>query len=157
MYHRHKKLEEASVNLNKALNIFLSSYNTTNHPNVAQCYNMMGLVYGDAGNYNEAIEMHKKALEIRKSILGDKHFDTATSYNNIGYILYLKANYMEAIDYYTNAYNLFYSAVGSDHPQIKSSLGNIDMAYKKYLAEHPDDAKVMEKYQEFKKNHLNNQ
>ena len=155
MYHRHKKLDEALVNSTKALNIFMKSYNTTNHPNVAQCYNMMGVVYGDAGNYKEAIEMHKKALEIRKSVLGDKHFDTATSYNNIGYILYLNENYIEAIDYYTKAYNIFYTTVGSNHPQIQSSLGNIDMAYKKYLAEHPDDFKVVDKYLEFKKDHMN--
>lgn len=155
VYQRQNKTEEAMENVTQALGIFMSSYNGADHPNVAECYNLMGIICGDIGKDEEALEYHQKALDIRKRILGDKHYDTALSYNNIGYIYYSSENFQKAIEYFKIAYDIFLNAVGPNHPQIKSSLGNLDMAYKKYLAKCPNSAEINEEYQKFKESYLN--
>ena len=50
---------------------------------VATSYDNLALVYGRLGAYNQAKELHEKALLIRKKIFGEDHADVATSYNNL--------------------------------------------------------------------------
>ena len=40
-------------------------------------------MYDILGEYNQAKELHEKALIIRKKIFGEDHADVATSYNNL--------------------------------------------------------------------------
>ena len=56
------------------------------HIETATCYNNIGLIYDDIGDYNKALEYIKESLNIRKKLLGEKHWATAASYNNIGSI-----------------------------------------------------------------------
>ncbi|HRH42773.1 MAG TPA: tetratricopeptide repeat protein, partial [Pyrinomonadaceae bacterium] len=43
----------------------------------------LGVIYGDLGNHQKALEYQEKALELRKEIFGEKHPNTANSYNNV--------------------------------------------------------------------------
>ena len=43
-------------------------------------------MYNSLGEYNEAKELHEKALIIRKKICGEDHADVATSYNNLALV-----------------------------------------------------------------------
>ena len=43
-------------------------------------------MYERLGEYNEAKELHEKALIIRKKIFGEDHADVATSYNNLAVV-----------------------------------------------------------------------
>ena len=45
------------------------------HPSTAALYNRMAGVYEDQGDYTNALDYYKKALAIRKRILGDDHTD----------------------------------------------------------------------------------
>ena len=56
------------------------------HPYVALSYNNIGTINNNIGNYDKALEAHRKALDIRLNILGEKHPVVAISYNNIGEI-----------------------------------------------------------------------
>ena len=40
------------------------------------------------GEYNQAKELHEKALTIRKKIFGEDHTDVATSYKNLASVYY---------------------------------------------------------------------
>ncbi|MBA8667322.1 tetratricopeptide repeat protein [Holosporaceae bacterium 'Namur'] len=51
----------------------------------------------------EALEYHKRAMEIRERVLGKKHLDYATSLNNMGGILSDLGKYEEAMLYYKAA------------------------------------------------------
>ena len=43
------------------------------HADVATSYNNLALVYERLGEYNQAKELHEKALTIRKQIFGEDH------------------------------------------------------------------------------------
>ena len=45
--------------------------------------NVSGVIYTNLKEYNQAKELHKKALIIRKKIFGEDHAAVATSYNNL--------------------------------------------------------------------------
>ena len=44
---------------------------------------LLASVYNHLGEYNQAKELHEKALTIRKKIFGEDHADVATSYSNL--------------------------------------------------------------------------
>ena len=50
---------------------------------VATVYNNLASLYNRLGEYNQAKELHGKALMIYKKILGEDHARVATSYNNV--------------------------------------------------------------------------
>ena len=43
-------------------------------------------MYTHLGEYNQAKELHEKALMIMKKIFGENHADVATSYNNLALV-----------------------------------------------------------------------
>ena len=150
IYISQGKMEQALEYVMEALRIFTIAYNGADHLNIATCHNYIGSIIADMGQYDDAIEYHMKALETRKKLLGDNHFDTGISCNNIGIAYYQKGVYQEAINYFKTAYEIFLKAVGPNHPQIKNVLNNLDNSYKKYIEKYPQDQKIQEAYQQFK-------
>ena len=57
-----------------------------NHDNVATCCNNLALVYTRLGEYNQAKELHEKALMITKKIFGENHANVATCCNNLALV-----------------------------------------------------------------------
>ena len=49
-----------------------------NNADVARSCNNLALVYTRLGEYNQAKELHEKALMIMKKIFGENHADVAT-------------------------------------------------------------------------------
>ena len=43
-------------------------------------------MYDNLGEYNQAKELHEKALIVRKQIFGEDHAAVATSYNNVALV-----------------------------------------------------------------------
>ncbi|MGO4820212.1 MULTISPECIES: tetratricopeptide repeat-containing sensor histidine kinase [unclassified Flavobacterium] len=64
-------------------------------------YNLLGIIYGELGEYDNAIAYHNKALKISDDDIIPKVFQSkATTYNNIGF-LYLNSNrYLIAKNYF---------------------------------------------------------
>jgi len=56
------------------------------HPDAAASYYNIGLIYGNIGDYNKALEYYNKALEILEKTLGKKHPHTTNVYNNLAMI-----------------------------------------------------------------------
>ena len=52
-------------------------------PSVATIYKNLASVYNSLGEYNQAKEIHQKALMIRKKIFCEDHANVATNYNNL--------------------------------------------------------------------------
>lgn len=61
-------------------------------------FNNIGIIYGDQGDYNKAVEYYLKSLEIIKE-LGDNKGMSAC-YTNIGNVHFCQGNYDSAIKYY---------------------------------------------------------
>ena len=96
---------------------------------MAQSYNNIGAVYADQRNYPLALEYYEKALEIWKSVLGEKHPDAALSYNNIGYCYSNQGNYPLAMEYYEKALEIWESIFGEVHHHVANIYFNIAYDY----------------------------
>jgi tetratricopeptide (TPR) repeat protein len=55
----------------------------TDHPDVANTYNNMAVVYRAQGDYPRALKYLKMCLDIRLDRLGTDHPDAANTYNNM--------------------------------------------------------------------------
>jgi signal transduction histidine kinase len=64
-------------------------------------YNLLGVIYGERGEYENAIVYHNKALLISDDEIIPKEFQSAaSSYNNIGYLYLNSKNYLLAKKYF---------------------------------------------------------
>ncbi len=57
------------------------------HVDVARTNGNMGCVEESLGNFQKAVEYHKKSLEIKIKSLGGAHVYVAQTYGNIGGVL----------------------------------------------------------------------
>ena len=73
-YMRAKGYYEKSVTIIKA----------KNYTKLAICCGELGGVYSILDEFQKAMEMLTKSLEISLSVYGEQHSATATSYNNLG-------------------------------------------------------------------------
>lgn len=64
-------------------------------------YNLLGIIYGELGEYENAINYHNKALVISDDEIIPKEFQSkATTYNNIGFLYLNSQKYMLAKSYF---------------------------------------------------------
>ncbi|CAF5003981.1 unnamed protein product, partial [Rotaria sp. Silwood1] len=100
------------------------------HPHIATSYNNIGLVYKDKGDYDNALDYCKQALDIWKQTLPEEHPDIASSYNNIGLIYQDKGDYDNALDCYKKAHDIWKQTLPEKHPHIAITYNNIGLVYK---------------------------
>ena len=85
------------------------------------CYNLLGVIYGELNEYKKALEYHNKALDIFKN---DKSDDvlcyTLYSLNNIGLIYQNKKEYKKSLFYFQKA--LKERKTLKDYPFIEAAL-----------------------------------
>ena len=60
-------------------------------------------MYNNLGEYNQAKELHQKALIIRKQIFGEDHAAVATSYNNVALVCDTLGEYNQAKELHEKA------------------------------------------------------
>lgn len=99
-------------------------------------YNLLGLIYNEQEDYNNAMVCHNKALasiddKLKASFLQPK----ATSYNNIGLIYKNKKEYKEAIKYFEKG--LTEKNVFKNNPNLYATLIN-NLAYSKFKVKEKD-------------------
>ena len=73
---------------------------------VSTCLNNLGRICEESGRAAEGIEWHRKALALRKKLLGD-HPETAFCYGNLGTALAADGQFEEAIDVLNDAIRMF--------------------------------------------------
>lgn len=98
---------------------------------VAQSYSNLGLGYLYTDRLSEAREYMFKALEIRKSILGEEpSLELAVSYYAIGLLLTHEGSYDEAVEYLLNSITYYSKLLGEKHVHVARSLHFLGIAYK---------------------------
>ncbi len=121
----YKKLgdtEKAEVLLSKALNE-LKKQNEPNQDQLAYAHNHLGNLYTQVRKFNQAIDQHLAAIEIRKK-LPDSHL-LADSYNNLGVIYTNIQNLDEAAKNYHLALELYRNNYEDGHPYINLTQHNL--------------------------------
>ena len=69
--------------------------------------------------------MLRRALEIRKKVLGENHPDVARSLGNLAGLLQAQNKLAEAEPLYRRAIAIRKSTLGENHPDVATSLRNL--------------------------------
>ena len=91
--------------------------------------NVSGKVHSSLGEYNQAKELHEKALLIRKKIFGEDHADVATSYNGLASVYNRLGQYNQAKELYEKALTIRKKIFGEDHADVATSYNNLASVY----------------------------
>ena len=81
------------------------------------------------GEYNKAIVLAERALEIREKALGENHPDVAESLNNLALLYSNQGRYSEAEPLYQRSLAILEKALGENHPLVANNLGNLAVLY----------------------------
>ena len=91
--------------------------------------NLTGEVYHRLGEYNQAKELHEKALIIYEKIFGEDHADVATSYNNLASVYDTLGEYNQAKELYEKALIIRKKIFGEDHAHVATSYNDLALVY----------------------------
>ncbi|CAF1355184.1 unnamed protein product [Rotaria sordida] len=97
--------------------------------NQAYCYNQLGLMKDNQGQYNAAIDFYEKSHKIKEKTLPLNHPNLATSYNNIGAVYDNMGDYSKALEFYEKALKIREKALPPNHPDLATSYNNIGAVY----------------------------
>lgn len=117
-------LDDALNNLKEAERIITQS-NSKDVICESEIYNNLGIVLRNKGEYEEAMNYHRKSLLIRQKTYGNESPDAARSFNNIGAILWAKKDYEGALAYHQQALKIKERTLGIYHRSTASSYYNI--------------------------------
>ncbi len=91
----------------------------------------LGLLYEETGKYEQALEHHAAALDIRRRLYGDKHYKVGAALNNEGLVYHSLGKYEEALKRFKEANEIFRQTLGAHHPHVgwtAQNIGNIAFA-----------------------------
>ena len=91
--------------------------------------NVTGQVHHGLGEYNQAKELHEKALIIRKKIFGEDHADVATSYNNLASVYDSLGEYNQAKELHEKALVIWKKINVEDHVNVAATYNNLATVY----------------------------
>lgn len=82
----------------------------------------VGVALEDAGRYDEALESHRRALHLARSMYGDWHPHVGRSYDNLGTTALRQGEFDEAIEQLTRGLNIRTAVYGPRHRLVGLSL-----------------------------------
>jgi len=99
----------------------------------AELRTTLGQVYSDIGIYPKAEKMHRVALTLRKSLLGDEHIDVADSQYNLARAIQsqrLPSRYYEAESLFKQALATQRKFLGNGHADVANTLNSLGLLYR---------------------------
>ena len=82
------------------------------------------------GQYDRAIVVAKKALEVAEKAAGPDHADVATSLNNLAELYKAQGQYAQAEPLYKRSLVIYEKAYGPNHPHVAANLNNLAELYR---------------------------
>ncbi|KAM7429374.1 hypothetical protein ABFA07_019768 [Porites harrisoni] len=110
----------------------------------ARIFDMSGKVYSSIGRYNQATELHEKALMIKKKIFGENHADVAKSYNDLAVVYYSQGEYNQAKELLKKALMIRKKIFGENHDDVTTYCNNLASVYTR-LGEYTQAKELHEK------------
>jgi serine/threonine protein kinase len=89
----------------------------------------LGATYMSLGKYKEAEPHLKRALELRRSQLGEEHPDTLSSMAHLGWLYSVQGRYKEGELLLVKALETQRRVLGEEHPDTLWSMHNLGMLY----------------------------
>lgn len=120
----------ALIRLTQALDFGLKQLDE-NNIEVAQLYNIIGVIYWAKGNYKYALENYQKSLTINLYLSGEDSPNVASGYNNIGIVYNVIGDYDKALEYYQKNLAIKQKIKTKDlnEVEIANSYTNIGLLY----------------------------
>lgn len=95
----------------------------------ARLLNARAVMLQTLGNFDQAMALSKRALEIKKRVLGDQHVEFAEGLNNLAVLHHDRGAYDEAERLYSKARAVLEKALGAEHPSVALILNNLAETY----------------------------
>ena len=86
----------------------------------------LAITLNDMGNHQEAIELHRRALEAREKTLGPEHPETLQSVSHLAVALHGRGDLSEALALQRRALEARERHLGPQHPSTQRSLQRIE-------------------------------
>ena len=144
--------EYLNIDIDKYSNLFIENVKTlTPEEKKSQNYLLVaardlfyfGRLYEKIGDFDKALELYKKDLDIQEKINGKEHNNTANFYGSIGNVYALQGDDSQALEYFQKALKIHEKAFGNKHPNVAISYNNIGYVYDSQS----DYSKALEYYQ----------
>lgn len=87
----------------------------------------IGMVYNNLGLYDQATSLLERALEIRRSFLGNEHLEVSDSLHSLGVLIYSKGDFPTAERLFREALSVRRKLLGDEHLDIASLLNDLAM------------------------------
>ncbi|XP_068703615.1 uncharacterized protein [Montipora foliosa] len=91
----------------------------------ATCFDYLGDVLRNQGDFSEAKDYFERALAIREEELGSQHIDVATTLNNLGNVLRVQGDLEQAKDYHERALAILEEKLGSQHIDVAKTFNHL--------------------------------
>ncbi|NLF69720.1 MAG: tetratricopeptide repeat protein [Candidatus Anammoximicrobium sp.] len=99
-------------------------------PNEAQFHHNLSHVLAQMGKVAEAIHHGRRAAELRKETLGERHPDYAASLNNLGLMYQSEGDHARAEQLLRRATEIWKETLGETHPDYAAGLRNLAVIYR---------------------------
>ena len=117
---------------------------------LAYRFSQVALFHHDAGRYEAAEPLYRRALEGCERVLGKEHPDTLGSVNNLAALLCSKGDYAGAEPLYRRALGARERVLGKEHPDTLLSVNNLALLLDSkgdYAGAEPLDRRALEGYE----------
>ena len=93
-------------------------------------FHQLGYIKNLQGDYQEALSLYERALEIEQKNLPDNHPHLANTYNNIGLVYDNLGEFSKALSSHERALEIRQKRLPVNHPDLATSYNNIGSVYK---------------------------
>jgi tetratricopeptide (TPR) repeat protein len=76
------------------------------------------------GDYNKALPLYQRSLDIREKMLGPQHPDVAQTLNNLAELYRQMGDYNKALPLYQRALKIVEKKLGQNHPTTTTIKSN---------------------------------
>jgi tetratricopeptide (TPR) repeat protein len=142
LHHQSDRPAEAEAQLREAVAIGRAVMPHEGDPRLARALNDLGVVREDRGAYDEAAELYRESLAMRRRARRDENVGVAVTMSNLSVVQYRRGQVDAAIAMADSSLQLFKRALGEDHQRttiVQSNLaafqaakGDYDGAVKQY-------------------------
>ena len=100
------------------------------HQEVCKNLGRLGVFYCECNNYDKALPLFKRRLEIDKKTLGANHPQIAKDLGSLGYIYHCKKNFSLADLSYTLALQIDKKNLGDEHEDVANRLSRLGLVHR---------------------------